>query len=110
VTTNASWELPEEIPLSRQGPDHERVHFVLSAGTHYIRRKGEGSYASIRINGSLTIQKGSGTTLTYSLTSSMIINETRGATRTLAPGDCAVVVALATSSTVATSITYTAHK
>jgi hypothetical protein len=65
--------------------------------------------ASGTTNGSLTIQKWNGATLTYTVTSSTTITETGGTGGTLSPGDHAVVVALPSSSTVATSITFTVH-
>jgi hypothetical protein len=66
--------------------------------------------ASGATNGSLTLQKDNGATLTYSVTSSTTITEIGGVGGTLGAGDHAVIVALPTSSTVATTITFTVHK
>jgi hypothetical protein len=66
--------------------------------------------ASGATNGSLTLQKESGATLTYSVTSSTTITESGGTGDSLGAGDHAVVVALPTSSTVAISITFSVHK
>jgi hypothetical protein len=63
--------------------------------------------ASGTADGSLTLQKRNGATLTYSVTSSTTITELGGTGATLAVGDHAVVVALPSSPTVATSITFT---
>jgi hypothetical protein len=66
--------------------------------------------ASGTTNGSLTLQKRNGAILTYSVTSSTTITEAGGTGGALAAGDHAVVVALPSSSTIATNITFTLHK
>jgi hypothetical protein len=60
--------------------------------------------------GSLTLEKNNGASLTYTVTSSTTITEINGIGDPLAAGDDAVVVALPSSSTVAATITYRIHR
>jgi hypothetical protein len=60
--------------------------------------------------GSLTLEKSNGASLTYSVTSSTTITEINGIGDALSPGDDAVVVALPSSPTVAVTITFRIHR
>jgi hypothetical protein len=60
--------------------------------------------------GSLTLERINGASLTYSVTSATTITEINGIGDPLAAGDYAVVVALPSSPTVAATITYRIHR
>jgi hypothetical protein len=62
------------------------------------------------VEGSLTLAKTNGASLTYSVTSVTTITEINGIGDPLATGDDAVVVALPSSPTVAATITYRIHR
>jgi mucin-19 len=60
--------------------------------------------------GSLTLERSNGASVTYSVTSSTTITEINGIGDPLATGDYAVVVALASTPTIAATITYRIHR
>ncbi|MGH3733696.1 MAG: hypothetical protein ACRDVC_10065 [Acidimicrobiales bacterium] len=66
--------------------------------------------ASGTTNGSLTLRKGNGASLTYTVTSTTTITEINGIGNALAAGDYAIVVALPSSPSVAVTITYRIHR